>query len=162
MLRPKRAMLSTLAVCVGVSMSHAQASGTDPVAATVEKLFVAMRASDTGATRSAFLPAGRVIPIQAGAPGNSASAGLSVDQFVAFVGRNAKGSWVERIWNPSQHVSGPLADLWFEYDVYKGATFDHCGVNAVQLQQTSDGWKIASMAFTSVTQGCASHPPPSS
>lgn len=133
----------------------AQTAATDPVTAVVEKLFVAMRASDTAATRAAFVPAGRVLPIQAGA---AVGAGLSIDQFVAFVGRSQ--SWIERIWNPSQRVSGPLADLWFEYDVYKGATFDHCGVNAVQLQQTADGWKIVSMAFTSVTQGCASHPPP--
>jgi hypothetical protein len=141
-------------MCAGVAVAQTGPT-TDPVTAVVEKLFVAMRASDTAATRAAFVPSGRVIPIQ---PGAAVGAGLSVDQFVAFVGRSQ--SWIERIWSPSQRVSGPLADLWFEYDVYKGATFDHCGVNAVQLQQTSDGWKIVSMAFTNVTQGCGSHPPP--
>ena len=142
------------------AVAVAQSPAIDPLTAVVEKLFVAMRTSDTAATRAAFVPTGRVVPIQPGVASGSTNAGLSVDQFVAFVGRNPQGSWIERIWNPSQRVSGPLADLWFEYDVYKGATFDHCGVNAVQLQQTSDGWKIVSMAFTSVAQGCASHPPP--
>jgi hypothetical protein len=140
--------------------ADAQTPTNDAVGAVVEKLFDAMKASDTAATRNTFLPAARVIPIQPGAAVSSSPLGLSVDQFVAFVGRNPQGSWIERVWEPSQHISGPLADLWFEYDVYKGATFDHCGVNAVQLQQTASGWKIVSMAFTSATQGCASHPPP--
>ena len=142
--------------CARAAVALGQPSTADPVA-TIEKLFDAMRASDTASTRGALVPTGRVIPIQAGA---GTGAGLTVDGFVAFVGRNPHGSWIERIWNPSQRVSGPLADLWFEYDVYKGTTFDHCGANAVQLQQTANGWKIVSMAFTSATQGCASHPPP--
>jgi len=79
---------------------------------------------------------------------------------VAFVGRNAVGSWVERFWNPVVRISGPLADLWFDYDVYRGSSLDHCGVNSVQLQETTGGWKIVTMAFTSVTQGCPSHPAP--
>lgn len=149
-----------LLMCFHGAVVLAQSVANDPVTSVVEKLFVAMRASDTAATRSAFMPTGRVIPIQAGIASSSATAGLSIDQFVAFVGRLPTGTWIERIWSPSQRISGPLADLWFEYDVYKGATFDHCGVNAVQLQQTSGGWKIVSMAFTSVPQGCAPHPPP--
>ena len=56
-------------------------------------------------------------------------------------------------------ISGPLADLWFEYDVYRGSTLDHCGVNSVQLQETTTGWKIVTMVFTSVTQGCAARQP---
>lgn len=130
------------------------------VTAVVEQLFVAMKASDTAATRSAFVANGRVIPMQAGAQAPALGQGLSIDQFVAFVGRNAAGTWIERLWDPAVRISGPLADLWFEYDVYRGATFDHCGVNSVQLQETTAGWKIVTMAFTSVTQGCAVHPPP--
>jgi starvation-inducible outer membrane lipoprotein len=62
------------------------------ITAVVQQLFVAMKASDTAATRSAFVANGRVIP--------------------------------------------------------------------VQLQETTAGWKIVTMAFTSVTQGCPSHPAP--
>jgi hypothetical protein len=38
--------------------------------------------------------------------------------------------------------------------------FDPCGVNSVQLQETTTGWKIVTMAFTSLTQGCPPHPAP--
>jgi hypothetical protein len=138
-----------------------QAVARDPqITAVVQQLFVAMKASDTAATRSAFVANGRVIPMQPGGQAPALGQGLSIDQFVAFVGRNAAGTWVERFWNPAVRISGPLADLWFEYDVYRGATLDHCGVNSVQLQETTTGWKILTMAFTSVTQGCAPHPAP--
>jgi len=159
MTRIKWVGLIALSMGLGVSAGGAQ-TPDNAVTAVVERLFAAMRASDTAATRAVFMPAGRVIPIQASAAGNSTALGLSVDQFVAFVGKNAAGSWIERIWNPSQRVSGPLADLWFDYDVYRETTFDHCGVNAVQLQQTTSGWKIVSMAFTSATAGCDSHSAP--
>jgi hypothetical protein len=130
------------------------------ITAVVQQLFVAMKASDTAATRSTFVANGRVIPMQPGGQAPALGQGLSIDQFVAFVGRNATGTWIERLWNPAVRISGPLADLWFEYDVYRGATFDHCGVNSVQLQETTTGWKIVTMTFTSVTQGCVPHPPP--
>ena len=134
--------------------------GDSQVTSVVQRLFVAMRASDTAATRSAFVANGRVIPINPGGQAATLGQGLTIDQFVAFVGRNAPGVWIERLWSPAVRTTGPLADLWFEYDVYRGATFDHCGINSVQLQETITGWKIVTMAFTSVTQGCASHPPP--
>jgi hypothetical protein len=44
--------------------------------------------------------------------------------------------------------------------VYRGTTFDHCGVNSVQLQETTSGRKIVTMAFTSVTQECPAHSAP--
>jgi hypothetical protein len=124
------------------------------VIAVVSRLFVAMQASDTAAARTTFLPGARVIPISENGPANGASSGLTVDQFVAFSGRNPAGTWIERIWSPHLRVSGPLAELWFEYDVYNGATPRSCGVNSVQLQRSSDGWKIFTMAFTSATTGC--------
>jgi hypothetical protein len=130
------------------------------ITAVVQQLFAAMKASDTAATRSAFVANGRVIPMQTGGQSASLGQGLSIDQFVTFVGRNAAGSWIERFWIPVVRISGPLADLWFDYDVYRGSSLDHCGVNSVQLQETAAGWKIVTMAFTSVTQGCPSHPAP--
>ena len=149
------------ALLLSAGTARAQTASRDSqITAVVEHLFVAMKASDTAATRSAFVGNGRVIPVQAGAQSASVGQGLSVDQFVAFVGRNAVGSWVERFWNPVVRNSGPLADLWFDYDVYRGSSLDHCGVNSVQLRETTGGWKIVTMAFTSVTQGCPSHPAP--
>ena len=129
--------------------------------AVIHQLFAAMKASDTSATRAAFVANARIINVPGGAASQSAGKGLTVDQFVAFVGKNPVGSWIERAWSPTERVSGPIADLWFDYDVYRGSTLDHCGVNAVQLQETTEGWKILTMSFTSVANACPAHAPPS-
>jgi hypothetical protein len=152
---------SFAALVLSAKTTPAQTGSRDAqITAVVQQLFVAMKASDTAATRSAFVANGRVIPMQPGGQSASLGQGLSIDQFVTFVGRNAVGSWIERFWIPVVRISGPLADLWFDYDVYRGSSLDHCGVNSVQLQETTAGWKIVTMAFTSVTQGCPSHPAP--
>jgi hypothetical protein len=156
---PRVPVLAAITIAFSALPARAQTVG-DSLTSVVEKLFVAMRASDTSATRSAFVSTARVIPVNAGAPANPSSPGLSLDQFVAFVGHNAPGVWIERIFSPAKRVSGPLADLWFEYDVYRGASFDHCGSNSVQMQRTAEGWKIFTMAFTSAAQGCPSRPAP--
>ena len=162
---PQTTRMLVQAFCAAILLSPVEASAQagskeSQITAVVQQLFVAMKASDTAATRSAFVANGRVIPTNPGGQALSLGQGLSIDQFVAFVGRNAAGSWVERLWNPVVRISGPLADLWFDYDVYRGSALDHCGVNSVQLQETTTGWKIVTMAFTSVTQGCPAHPAP--
>lgn len=132
-----------------------------PIVAVVERFFDALRRSDTAATRAFFLPNARILPVPP-SPAQAVPPGLSVDQFVAFAGRNPAGSWIERIWSPSVHRSGPLADLWFSYDLYHGAAFGQCGVNGVQMVETGEGWKILAMTFTAVKVGCAEHPAPDS
>jgi hypothetical protein len=127
----------------------------------VQRLFTAMRARDTTTIRAAFASNARIVHIPATAiDAASMGQGMSVNQFVAFSATNPPDSWIERMWNPSHRVSGPLADLWFDYDVYRSAVLDHCGVNSVQLQAANGGWKIVSMAFTAVTQGCVKRAPP--
>jgi hypothetical protein len=57
-------------------------------------------------------------------------------------------------------VSGTLATIWADYDFHFGQTFSHCGVDAVQLLKTAEGWKIVSLADTFVLEGCERHPAP--
>lgn len=136
--------------------AESRAQGASPAApgtAVIEQLFAAMRSSDTAVIRTLFLANARVIPLPA-------ATALSVDQFVAFAGRNAPDTWIERIWSPVIKQTGPLADLWFEYDVYKGKAFAQCGVNSVQLVETGGGWRIVTMTFTASQTGCPEHPAP--
>ena len=57
-------------------------------------------------------------------------------------------------------IEGTLAQIWASYDFHFGQTFSHCGVDAVQLLKTAEGWKIMSLADTFVREGCEHHPPP--
>jgi hypothetical protein len=152
--------LVSLISLVAVTLSAQAQSASDQPTAVIDRLWAAMAAGDSAATRALFTPAGRVLPVPAPGAPQTPGPGLSVDQFVRFVAQNPVGSWRERMWSPSVRLNGALADVWFEYDVYRAGKFDHCGFNAVQLQSTGGGWKIMSMAFTSATVGCAPHNPP--
>ena len=57
-------------------------------------------------------------------------------------------------------MSGSLATVWAAYDFHFGQTFSHCGVDAVQLLRTAQGWRIMSIADTFVREGCVPRPPP--
>src|SRR5262245_23861191 len=91
----------SLGIATGVALAilmrsdvSAQAPNRErDVARVIDQLFAAMRASDTAATRAAFVANARVIPIAPNGTVETAGRGLSVDQFTTFVGRNASGTW---------------------------------------------------------------------
>ena len=61
---------------------------------------------------------------------------------------SAQGELRERMYDPEVRISDNLATIWTYYDFHRGAQFSHCGVDAVQLVRTADGWKIAHIAYT--------------
>ena len=72
---------------------------------------------------------------------------------------------IERMWDPVVHVNGPLATVWTPYDFYAGDVFSHCGVDAANLLDTEDGWRIVALSWTRLQPpACSLHPegPPAS
>jgi len=72
---------------------------------------------------------------------------------------------VERGFDPEVRVAGPVATVWYPYDIYVAGEWSHCGVDVFNLVQTASGWRIVTMIWT-VEQppACAPHPdgpPPS-
>ena len=113
-------------LCALLSVSAGAQGYPDPaIASTIDRLFAAMRKSDTAAVRAAFLAGGRVI-VMPGPEANSSS----------------------------------VRALSLDYDIYRAGALTQCGSNPVQLQKSDGVWKIVSMAFSSRTTGCPSHPPP--
>ncbi len=152
-----------LRVALAVSLlslpAHAQSPDT-AITSAIDRLFDAMKRSDTAAVRVRFLAGGRVIiPPAPNAPGDKVTA-LSVDDFVKFAGNNAPGSWIERAWNPVTETSGTLGHVWFDYDIYRNGARTQCGSNSAQLQRVGADWRIVSMAFSARNVDCAAHPPP--
>ena len=124
------------------------------VLAAVQHLFDAMEGRDTTAALATFLPDARLVGLRTGARGTAVQT-LTARQFVEFLGRDQRGTWKERAFNPEVRVSGTLATVWAEYDFHQGGKFSHCGVDAVQLLKLPDGgWKIASIADTFTREGC--------
>ncbi len=131
------------------------------VLATVQALFDAMHGKDTAAMRQVFYPQAALVGMRPGRDGAPPHVQrITAEEFATFVAKDLRPDWTERAWNPQVRISGTLATVWAEYDFHFGQTFSHCGVDAVQLLKTPDGWKIMSIADTFVREGCERHPAP--
>jgi hypothetical protein len=51
-------------------------------------------------------------------------------------------------------IRGRIAEVWGEYEFWSDGKFNHCGIDSVNLLKTAEGWKIASIVFTTETTGC--------
>jgi len=154
-----RAVLCAVLCAVLSGRGAAQATPDAGITSVIDRLFQAMKRSDTAAVRAAFLPGGRVIVMPASETTDKMTA-LSLDDFVKFAGANPPGSWIERAWNPTTATSGTLGGVWFDYDIYRNGAQTQCGSNSVQLQRVNSEWRIVSMAFSAQRSGCPAHPPP--
>lgn len=119
----------------------------------VERTFQAMAARDAAALRATLLPGAQFHAVR---PDGSVSAAAS-EEFISRIAA-AKEPPLERMWNPAVLISGRLAALWAEYDFHRGAQFSHCGVDAVHLVKTAEGWKITAIAFTMQKDNCPPSP----
>ena len=137
--------------------AHMGAAGWTPahdsVMMPIKRLFDAMRAHDSTMARSAFAQGAMMMK---GFPrtGLPTAVGFDpVDGFVAAVGRPGQ-PWDEQIFDPIVQIDGNLASAWVFYTFHAGTTFTHCGVDALQLIRTAEGWKISVIADTRRTTDC--------
>jgi ketosteroid isomerase-like protein len=65
----------------------------------------------------------------------------------------------ERGWSPEVRVNGPLAMVWYPYDLYLDGKWSHCGVDAFTLIKQEGRWRIAAMAWSAEQPpACEKHP----
>jgi hypothetical protein len=144
---------------VGLSVMPAALSAQtakDSVVAVVNEFFRAMTARDTAATRRVQLADGISYAVRSRAD----SAVVSRGEFEGWVRQLAtmRDTLVERMWQPTVMVHGPIATVWAPYDIHRNRQFVHCGVDAFTLIRGSSGWKIATVTYTAEPTGCAPSP----
>ncbi len=147
----------TLAPAVLAAQAPAAPADRDAVMAPIRRLFDGMRAGDSAMVRSAFTPN----PHFASAAMRQGVPALEIDSLEAFlrqVGTPHPEVYDERLRGELVHVDGPLAVVWTEYSFYVGPRFSHCGVDAFQLINTRDGWRIFALADTRRRTGCPDQP----
>jgi len=130
------------------------------VMATVQRLFDGMQHRDTALMRSAFLPGAKLFGMRTRQNGQSVVQEITEQQFADFLAQDTRGEWLERAFDPEVRLDGTLATVWAPYDFHLGGQFSHCGVDAVQLLKTADGWRIISIADTFQRTGCPERPAP--
>lgn len=124
------------------------------VAAVINQLFTGMRGADTVAVRAAFHPHARLQTATYDQEGRFVLQSSDLDDFISRIGQLPAGALDERLWRATVRVDGPLAAAWTEYSFFLRGNLSHCGVNAFQLVQTTDGWKILQVTDTRERAGC--------
>ena len=71
---------------------------------------------------------------------------------------------LERFWDATVIVDGPLAVVRAPYDFHADGKFSHCGTDIFMLAKSGGAWQITSVSYTVVRTGCAPSPlgPPKS
>lgn len=132
------------------------------VVATVQKLFDALATGDEALLRSTMDPS-VVMHFSETRDGETSFGSATLDGLASRI-TSSEVPLIERMWDPVVVVDGPLATIWTPYDFYAGETFSHCGVDAANVMNTDDGWKIVALSWTRMQPpACDLHPdgPPS-
>ena len=135
--------------------AHAQAA-KDSVIATVNEFFRAMTARDTAAARRVMTSDGIFYAVRA--RGDSAVINRSANESFVQTLATTRDTYLERMWEPTVFVHGPIAMVWTPYDFHRSGNFSHCGIDAFSLVRASTGWKIATIVYTVEPTGCAPSP----
>jgi hypothetical protein len=65
----------------------------------------------------------------------------------------------ERGFRPEIRIGGPIATVWYPYDLYVDGKWSHCGVDVFVMFQVGTGWKIGSLSWSAVQPpACERHP----
>jgi hypothetical protein len=129
------------------------ATEKDSIKALVQKTFDAMAAKDAAAIEACFTREAQLIAIR----DTGESSTTSVKDFAQRIS-SSKSKLLERMWNPEVRISGRLATLWAPYDFHRDGKRTHCGIDQVDLVQTPEGWRIASLIYTIETKDCPASP----
>lgn len=128
----------------------------DSVIAVVNEFFRAMTARDSAAFARTQMPDGIAYAVR----GRGDSVAIRRQTFEASTRQIATtpDTYVERMWQPTVMVHGPIAVIWAHYDIHRNGQFGHCGVDAFTLIRSATGWKIATVTYTVEPTGCAPSP----
>lgn len=126
------------------------------VIATVEQLFDAMRRHDVDAFSALLVPDGNTFRVNQGPDGTRYRVETNAQDIKTFA--QSKDEWVERFWDPTVKVHGPIAMFWAPYDFHVNGEFSHCGIDLFELLKTDGKWRITNASWTVQTTGCVLSP----
>lgn len=81
----------------------------------------------------------------------------TAEEFVALVAQSPN-ELHERMWDAEVRVRGRIATVWTPYDFWIDGAFSHCGIDAFNLVETAEGWRISSAVYTTEQEDCEPSP----
>ena len=151
----KKTMGTFATLCGFLSLSVAQAGADSPLAA-VETFFAAMAGNDWAKAEpvmlgDAVLYGYRIVD------GDVVLARVTADDYLESM-RSRDDQLLERIWDVEILQHDRLATVWTPYDFYLNGEFHHCGRNSFSLIRDAQGWRIASVVYSMLTEACEASP----
>lgn len=136
------------------AVAQAPAADADEAAvvAAVEAFLDALNAKD-GLRLAATLAPGAVFHSAAENPRTGPITVRTAEEFVDFVAQSPN-ELHERIRDPEVRIRGRIATLWAPYEFWVDGAFSHCGIDAFNLVETEEGWRISSAVYTTEREGC--------
>lgn len=123
------------------------------VLAVVDRLFDGMRQKDEALLRGVWHPEARLQTATRTDEGEPVLRSTPVDDFIASV-LSSSAHLDEVTFDEVVRISGDLATAWTPYNLFVDGSFQHCGVDALQLIRHGDGWRIHQLTDTRTRQGC--------
>ena len=143
-------MRSIATLILFTAAALAQPSEEKDAVAAAQKLFDGMTAHDAAAIRAVLLPEARLYAVREDRPTTTMAGEAFAGQIAAIT-----GNIVERFTSaPRVLIRGRMAQVWGEYEFLREGKFNHCGVDSFSLFKTAEGWKVASISYTTETTGC--------
>ena len=83
---------------------------------------------------------------------------MSLTSWARYTSRTGS-DFTERGFGATARVQDRVAQVWVPYDLYRGKTWSHCGVDAFTLLKTEGRWRVASLIYTiEQPPACRMHP----
>ena len=120
----------------------------------VEQLFEGMYQGDSSMVREVLHPHVVFSSTSFDQEGHPKYSQGSAQAFLHAVGTPHEEVWDEQIHNLTIQVDDNLAVAWMDYRFYRGDQFSHCGVNAMTLVQTKQGWQILYLSDSRRKEPC--------
>jgi hypothetical protein len=130
---------------------HAQQTEEKAVLAVVNNFFEALEKQDTSAIRKLFLSEPAFHSVR-----KSENSIRVATQFPVKTPFKPDRIITERMKDTGVvvQIDQRIASVWAPYDLWINKVFSHCGVDVFTLIKTEDGWKISSLSYSVVTEGC--------
>ena len=150
-----RVLMAALLAMLPVTGRAQGAADREAVLKTIQIFFDTMTAGDVEGARRVMMPEGRFHAMEMRKP-KSEPQSFTNEEYFARLQKSTHTSR-ERIWNPEVRVHGLIATVWAPYDLWTDGKYSHCGIDAFDLVQTAEGWKISGGTFTMEAK-CAPSP----
>ncbi|WP_156172151.1 hypothetical protein [Aurantiacibacter gangjinensis] len=122
------------------------------VMATVYAFMDGLEARDAEAMRAQVIDGASVTVVRQTGDGNIVR-NMEMDAVIDALAA-AEGTVLEPLFGEYPILEGPVAIVWAPFIYYRDGAFSHCGVNIFNLVDTGADWRIASVTYSHVEEGC--------